>query len=61
MRVITILCSFVLLQSCTTTKWADSIRNPENTEYVIETGFQLGKLPIDVTQKEFNERYLNSK
>lgn len=57
MKVITILCSFVLLQSCIATKWADSIRNPKNEEYVIETAFHLGVHPKEVTQEQFNERY----
>lgn len=61
MRKLTILGIFALLTSCKVTKWSDSVKNPDNVEYVIETGFQLGKLPQEVTQKEFNERYLNNK
>jgi hypothetical protein len=36
----------------------DSIHNPINYEYVVETAFNNGNIPIDsVTQAMFNERY----
>lgn len=38
-------------------KWEDSIKNPENREFVVETAFNNNKKPKNVTQKEFNERY----
>lgn len=36
----------------------DSIYNPENQPYVLECAFNLGIDIEDVTQKQFNERYL---
>lgn len=37
--------------------WADDIRNPDNYDYVVEVGFNLGIPPGDVTQQMFDERY----
>ena len=38
--------------------WKDDITNPENEEYVIEVAFNLDKDVDQVTQKQFNKRYL---
>lgn len=38
-------------------KWYDSVKNPENAEYVDEVAFNLNKPAKKVTQKEFNKRY----
>lgn len=38
-------------------KWANSIKNPRNKEFVVETAFNLN-IPVDsVTQAQFDERY----
>jgi hypothetical protein len=37
--------------------WEDSIHNEENQPFVLETAFQLGIDPGEVTQKQFNARY----
>jgi hypothetical protein len=39
-------------------KWEDDIKNPENEEYVNEVAFNLDIDPKDVTQDQFNQRYL---
>lgn len=38
--------------------WKDSIHNKENQPFVLETAFQLGIDPGEVTQQQFRERYL---
>ena len=39
-------------------KWEDSIDNPDNDEFVVETAFQLTNGHTeDVTQEMFNSRY----
>ena len=39
-------------------KWEDSIDNPDNEEFVVETAFQLTNGHTeDVTQEMFNSRY----
>lgn len=38
--------------------WEDDIRNPNNYEFVVEISFNHEKMPSEVTQQEFNERYL---
>jgi len=38
-------------------EWSNSIHNPENEEFVIETAFNLGILPQQVTQEQFDARY----
>lgn len=40
-------------------KWANSIHNPTNAEYIQEIAFNLDKPINKVTQDEFNNRYLN--
>lgn len=54
----------VILYSCSTNKliknqvdWEDSILNPDNKEFVLETAFSLGKSVKKVTQQDFNRRY----
>jgi hypothetical protein len=37
--------------------WEDNIKNPDNKEYVQEVAFNLGIKPLQVTQKQFNQRY----
>ena len=37
--------------------WKDSIRNPENSAFVVECAFNLGIEPQQVTQRQFNARY----
>jgi hypothetical protein len=41
-------------------KWADNIKNPENEEFVEEVAFNLHKPVSQVSQQEFNNRYLNN-
>ena len=41
-------------------KWADNIKNPENEEFVEEVAFNLNKSVSQVSQQEFNNRYLNN-
>lgn len=38
-------------------KWENSIKNPENKEFVGEVAFNMNKNPKKVTQKEFAKRY----
>ena len=40
--------------------WPDSILNPENEEFVTEVAFNLGIENSEVTQEQFNERYINN-
>ena len=37
--------------------WEDSVKNPENYEFVVEVAFNLGIEPYEVTQAQFNRRY----
>jgi hypothetical protein len=39
------------------TRWADSVKNPENREFVVETAFNKGIPRGLVSQKAFNKRY----
>jgi len=39
-------------------KWEDSIKNPENEEFVCEVAFNEGITAEEVTQAQFNARYL---
>lgn len=43
-----------------TISYADDIRNPDNKEYVVETAADLGISTDQVTQEQFNKRYLIS-
>lgn len=38
--------------------WEDDIRNPDNEEYVNEVAFNLDIDPSEVTQEQFENRYL---
>lgn len=42
-----------------TGNWDDSIKNPNNEEFVTEVAFNLGIDNSDVTQEMFNKRYIN--
>jgi len=69
---ITAVCLLFMLNACTSNKrcvkgradscpgWTDNIKNPENEEFVVEVAFNLNKPVSQVTQKEFNNRYLNN-
>jgi hypothetical protein len=45
------------LASSPMVRWVDNIKNPENAEFVTETGYNLRKPNSQVTQQEFNTRY----
>ena len=69
---ITAVCLLFMLNACTGSKrcvkgradscpgWTDNIKNPENEEFVVEVAFNLNKPVSQVTQQEFNNRYLNN-
>ena len=63
MKTIAILIPIVFLNGCSlieyTYNWDDSIKNPNNEEFVTEIAFNLGIDNNDVTQEMFNERYIN--
>jgi hypothetical protein len=67
-KSILILVSTILLNSCTLhkfnvdacPKWANNIKNPDNLEFIEEVAFNLNKTPQQVTQTEFNARYVNN-
>ena len=42
-------------------QWANSIYNEANKDYVVETAFNNEISPSEVTQKQFNNRYLTNK
>lgn len=44
----------------TSTIWENDINNPINEEYVIEVAFNLDIDIESVTQKQFNDRYINN-
>ena len=63
MKTTITLMLFIILTSCSVqkysnTKWEDSISNPNNEEFVVETAFNLGISSKKVTQQQFNDRYL---
>ena len=37
--------------------WEDSVKNPDNDEFVAEVAFNLGIEKHEVTQAQFNRRY----
>ena len=39
--------------------WENSIYNPENKEFVVEVAFNLDITVNEVTQEQFNDRYIN--
>ena len=67
MKTISILIATIILSGCAMMKetekctgyWPDSILNPENGEFVTEVAFNLGIENSEVTQEQFNERYIN--
>lgn len=64
MKLISILIVMVVLNGCamvqqSTGNWDDSIKNPENGEYVNEVAFHLRIKNSEVTQEMFNKRYIN--
>lgn len=67
-KSILILVSTILLNSCTLhkfnvdacPKWTNNIKNPDNLEFIEEVAFNLNKTPQQVTQIEFNARYVNN-
>lgn len=65
MKAIAILIAMVVLNGCAmvqygcTGNWDDSIKNPENEEFVTEVAFNLGIENSEVTQEQFNMRYIN--
>jgi uncharacterized lipoprotein YajG len=67
-KAILILSSAILLTNCTMQKfnvdacpkWTNSVKNPVNEEFINEVAFNLKKQPQQVTQQEFNNRYVNN-
>lgn len=66
MKKVLILVAVITLSSCSMEKkfsvdacpkWVDSIKNPENLEFVEEVAFNLGITTSQVTQAQFNKRY----
>ena len=41
-----------------TLSWKDSVKNPNNSAFVVECAFNLDCEPWEVTQTQFNRRYL---
>jgi len=73
--VVGAICMLFVMASCASVKsghtnrhykvdacpsWADNIKNPENEEFVEEVAFNLNKPVSQVSQQEFNNRYLNN-
>ena len=66
MKTISILIATIVLSGCVmvnetetcTGYWPDSILNPENGEFVTEVAFNLGIENSEVTQEQFNQRYI---
>lgn len=57
-KIIIVLIS-LLMSGCAITRWKDSINNPVNEEYVIQTAMDYGVPADSVTQQMFNVRYCN--
>jgi len=53
------LYAIIMLTGCNSVAWEDDIYNRNNKEYVNEVAFNLGIDPSEVTQKQFNARYLS--
>ena len=53
---VAIVAPLLLLNQCS---YKNSIHNPENSAFVVETASNLDIEPGEVTQKQFNERYNN--
>ena len=65
MKTISILIAMVVINGCamvqqSTGNWDDSIKNPDNEEYVTEVAFHLSIKNSEVTQEMFNKRYINN-
>ena len=66
MKAISILIATIILSGCAMVKetetctgnWNDSILNPDNGEFVTEVAFNLGIENNEVTQEQFNQRYI---
>ena len=66
MKTISILIATIVLSGCAMVKenetctgyWPDSILNPDNGEFVTEVDFNLGIENSEVTQEQFNQRYI---
>lgn len=43
--------------ACDAYSWEDSIKNPDNAEFIIEVAFNEGVAPEEVTQIMFDQRY----
>ena len=69
--IISAVCITIMLCACSThrksitrkvdacpVKWADNIKNSDNSEFVDEVAFNLGISSSAVTQEQFNERYV---
>lgn len=68
-KAILILSTSLILVNCTAVrkfnvdacpKWSNNIKNPDNLEFIGEVAFNLNKAPEQVTQQEFNTRYVNN-
>jgi hypothetical protein len=68
-KSILILATSLILVNCTAVhkfnvdacpKWANNIKNPDNLEFIEEVAFNLNKTPQQVTQTDFNDRYVNN-
>jgi len=59
--IITVLCSCGSVpqeqKALTTVKWEDSIKNPENADFIDEVAFNEGLTSSAVTQQMFDARY----
>lgn len=42
-------------------RWEDNINNEANKDYIVEVAFNLGISPDQVTQQQFNNRYLTNR
>jgi hypothetical protein len=58
MKVIIAIALALILDGFNAVKYADSIDNPSNAEFVQEIAFNEGIDDVEVTQQMFNNRYL---
>ena len=54
-----VISSFSKPKKETNAEYYNSITNPDNIEYVNEVAFNMDKEPAEVTQEEFNKRYVD--
>ena len=62
MKTIAILIATIIINGCAIvkeSKQCTSILNAENEEFITEIAFNLGIENSEVTQEQFNERYIN--